>query len=527
MAETQNLSIFGWTGLDSESSPLVLGPQDAPVATNVYFGDRGEVIRRDGYSIYTTGADPADEGRFLFHFRAANKDNSVIAYIAESGLLYFLDVGGASTDPSKVLVAPAGAQATLASAGTPNYYQKAAAVFGNYLYLTDIGAAIKVAGMVAGDPTPFATQISDRTLDGSGAEFPGAKTLAVWNDRMVAGNVTSGGTRYRSRLWFSDVNDPDTWQATSWLIVGPDDGGEIQQILVYGDSLLVWKDNALYAVTGDYPDLSIQLIHGELGTTAGLSVAQDQSRVFWYDPDQGVFMFDGAQVHRIDQKVHANIRSTAGSTGLHRSHGMVWNDRYYLSLPSTGAGGPDYTFVYHIQTGAWSKWDLGWRSTCVYEGTVHASGLAAGEEGVAKLFQGSQKDNGTAFTWTFETAWLPPITEAGTGQYRLHSLRAFFKPNKNDEEPSGSNVSISIYTDWNVATATRTITGSTQVNPYLGVLTYDGAVLASTGVPSLLSSFKLKFTQTGTAGDYTSMTLFGFVAVLSAREQKQSSGATA
>lgn len=474
------------------------------MATNVYFGDRGEAIRRDGYSILTSGGATNVAGRFLYRFTTATYGTTFLIYIGNDGYIYSLDV--ASETVLRQIIGDPNPQ--MSATGTATYYQKAAVVFDDVFYATDLATAFNCNGMAAGGAAALlGAMITDNTLDGDGGEFPLAKALTVWNDRIVAGNVKSGSTRYPSRLWFSEVADGLTWESTSWITVGQDDGGEIQQILPYGDSLLIWKDHAFYAVTGDYPDLSVQLIHGSIGTVSGLSVAQDQTNVFWFDATQGVFMFDGSTVQRIDQAVHTDILTTNAAS--QRVSGAVWNDRYYLGIPSIGGGGPAYTWVFHMRTGAWSKWSKGWQSSCVYGDDMYASGLVATEQGIAKLFQGALTDNGTDFTWTLETPWLPPIAERGLFKYRLPRLQAYFK-GQTAVPPETATVSIVIRTDFDDTTAATTISASTSS-------TNQGVISDTTGHNAMFDVFKLAFSS----DQQVAAQLFGFAAAISARGPKQ------
>ena len=78
------------------------------------------------------------------------------------------------------------------------------------------------------------------------ADIPVGK-YAKWfnNFFFVAGNSS-----YPSRLYFSGVGTPETWDVGDYLDVNPDDGDSITGLNALGSELLITKKNKVYAFTG-------------------------------------------------------------------------------------------------------------------------------------------------------------------------------------------------------------------------------------------------------------------------------------
>src|SRR3990167_700784 len=84
---------------------------------------------------------------------------------------------------------------------------------------------------------------------------PTAGTVTVLDNRVIFGNVTSGGTQFVQRVMWSARGDPQTYAEPTG---GTEDllsaRGTIQKILGDGDQLVVWFDNEIWiGLKYDYP----------------------------------------------------------------------------------------------------------------------------------------------------------------------------------------------------------------------------------------------------------------------------------
>lgn len=88
-----------------------------------------------------------------------------------------------------------------------------------------------------------------------GASVPAAKYGVWWKNYMfICGESSLSGTDYPSRVWFSNIGDPDTWTTgTDYFDVGKDDGQEITGIGILDKFLVIFKENSIYVLTGDGP----------------------------------------------------------------------------------------------------------------------------------------------------------------------------------------------------------------------------------------------------------------------------------
>ena len=222
----------GWSdGLNKEVDTILLRANESPDVSNIDFGLRGEAIRRNGFTKWST-SDPAgmSKGEHLYNFNEYT-GGSWLIYRDTDGDVWHVD-----SDPiSGTLVQSQYAGPTDVTATTLNQ----GAQMNDKFYLTSGGSGSAKAN--SWDGTTW-VNISDNTLNGSGTEFPLAVALINHNDRLWAGSV---GTTLNSLLHYSDGAAPETWQTNSFFDVAPD-SGHIRGLAEFGDSLLIFKDFSIH-----------------------------------------------------------------------------------------------------------------------------------------------------------------------------------------------------------------------------------------------------------------------------------------
>jgi hypothetical protein len=308
-----------------------------------------------------------------------------------------------------------------------------------------------------------------------------AKSYAVWNDRVWAGNYYDGDVWQGSNILPSALVDPLDWDATNYIQVNPDDGQFITCLVPFGQSLLIFKNSSLYALVGSDPTTAtLWPLNMAIGTTAVGSIAEAANKVFFFSPGNGVFTYDGAAVKPIDQAIRRYLLSNIPAASAHRCSGFIRENQYHLSVPWGAEIHANLRrFVYDIETGRWEEHTLGLAAAVFWEGTwIGAGGQDWDTAASITLFAGAHADGGVDFNWNLETAWLPgPEERAGRGQFRLRRLIIHLKgfdPAGGEEEAS---CTMSLYRDFDDATAvaTATITYHTASEGYIfNFADYDG-----------------------------------------------------
>jgi hypothetical protein len=264
------------------------------------------------------------------------------------------------------------------------------------------------------------TEITDSNLDGTGTEFPKAAHLEGNYDRVWAANLFNNAVEYSSRVHFSVPGNAVSWGVAAgggFIDVDPDDGFIITGLKVFGSNLMVFKEQAVYTISGDAKEsFTVTPLDRNIGTTAPDTIQTEGDRLIFFDPLSGVWQFDGAGFSRMDDKINLHLLDGINQSQAYKSSAFLWRGRYFLSVPWGADTYPSRTFVLDLRTSAWSQYDYGVMSWANKTNTVHAVGMKNGQ-GVYKMFDGLT-DNGSAVASFFETAWIAPEQEA-----KKHRLR--------------------------------------------------------------------------------------------------------
>lgn len=225
----------------------------------------------DGYVSITPGNLPTNTLRRYIRYRVTmiTVDYTLLAQLNSLNLNYTLTTAGAS------LVQLTGWGGT----GYNTYF----AVLNNYLIISDGTTA---AMSWNGTGTAFSAI----------ATAPSGAYPEVHYDRyFLAYNAT-----YPSRIWYSNIYDPLTWDtANNYIDVNPDDGDSITGIKSYGGVLYVFKKNHAYMIqgntfnptTGNYSRQSMQQLPG-CESHNSIVVGSD-GNMYWYS-NQGVVQYNGS-----------------------------------------------------------------------------------------------------------------------------------------------------------------------------------------------------------------------------------------
>jgi len=230
------------------------------------------------------------------------------------------------------------------------------------------------------------------------------KYITYYKDRLYAVSAAD-----RSRPLYSDLAEPESWHYDNWLEVRVDGGGFVTGFVAHGNSLYIFKDREVWALTGD-PDASptLQALSGGertgsqteigIGCTAPRSIATyGEDLILFYSSLYGVYKIQNGQILPVSQG--QDILGLSDDTS-----GVVWVDNkgevfYTLSPPSGDA------WVLHIGKGFWWN-DENINVACF---CVDRDGRILGGSGgfVNRYYHPDQTDdNGVLYFGVLKTAWL-------------------------------------------------------------------------------------------------------------------------
>jgi hypothetical protein len=255
------------------------------------------------------------------------------------GKIFFATAGGTTfTQPND----SGAAAVTFGVSSTPDRAAKPI-VFNDVAYFTNItGNGYKFDGATW-------TKITDRTLNGSGNEFPLTSCLLVAHERVWAAGVGSN----QNRLHYSSLLLPETWPTNNYIEVNPDDGQFIRAAVLFNNQIVIFKDRSVYILTGnDESSFSLSPLttrYGlpQMGTSknATRSILQHNGILYWLDGRYGIVAYDGATTRVVSEAVDATYVDAGDAFGS-----AVASDNKLIFSVGTKS------FVYFIKENAWTQY---------------------------------------------------------------------------------------------------------------------------------------------------------------------------
>jgi len=289
-------------------------------------------------------------------------------------------------------------------------------------------------------------------IDGSDGHFPTARYATTWGERIWVAYTVESSTTYANRVRFSKINDAENWTATDYIDIDIGEHGDrITGIVADGDRLLVFKQNAVYAVYGfSADDYQVQNLTRVIGSIDGcLPVSTPHGVFVWYARD-GLFLLTRDSVADVFTRLRPAIGLSALTFTTQPS--MMWFDeRLWLSVDyqsGEGAAGGAQTnrrnvFVWDPslgQAGAWTRYDINARTLFSYRppgGTHLALGVTSDWNGTAAFTRVSKfEQEADADDYGGAAAYAESGTAYSSGDY-VSNDGGFFKANTSISAPAG------------------------------------------------------------------------------------------
>lgn len=181
------------------------------------------------------------------------------------------------------------------------------------------------------------------------AAIPKGEAAVIYKERMwIAPGIAS--TTNASRLIFSAVADPGTWNAADFFDVSPGDGQKLVDLMVLSNNLLLFKNDSTFGLAYDTRpvDAAITKISNTIGATGPRCVAIRQDEIFVYH-EGNVYQLVNFNWFQINTKVPFTYDSSAPSTRIDNVFLSVMGDRLIVRYFNT-------IYVFDLINRAWSRW---------------------------------------------------------------------------------------------------------------------------------------------------------------------------
>ena len=257
------------------------------------------------------------------------------------------------------------------------------------------------------DGTTFATQ---------GGSPPTCQYIEVNKQRMfLAGQPSTN----RSRLYFSDLANPESWPVLNFIDVGRGDGDAITGLAVLNDNLVITKDHSVWILQGDSPtNFVLRRMTDETGSVVGHSFGAGGGgnaivkQILPMLARDGVYFFDGVRTALASEKITntlagCNQRELSLAAGI--SVGVGYTKKYWLALPEGAATHNTIVLVFDSLRSAWTVYrGMNASEFCLFR-QFNADTLVFGDSTQGQVYNAEQagfNDNGVAIDAYFVTKAL-------------------------------------------------------------------------------------------------------------------------
>lgn len=188
--------------------------------------------------------------------------------------------------------------------------------------------------------------------------MPRGYSARVYKDRLwISGRR---GIVNSSRLFFSDLALFGTFQTSSFFDINAGDGDALNDLIVYQDNLVLFKDNATYVLSYDQgpPQAVLQQISTTIGVMGLRCVEAYENSIFLLQYNQ-VYEMTNYDFTRISVKVPFEYDHTTPFEGQTGTVDEWW--KYSTSLSLVGdrlyARFFNRLYVYHLRLRAWTRYE--------------------------------------------------------------------------------------------------------------------------------------------------------------------------
>lgn len=252
---------------------------------------------------------------------------------------------------------------------------------------------IKDATYILNDSNDTVLKTTNGTSASSVAAIPKGIDGAWFHNFFFVFGVSTN----QSRLYFSDVNTPETFDGVNGYIdVNPGDNEPIEALSVLSDQLLIFKESRVWSLTGfgtaDFTLSDLGERATNIGTKASRSVVETGNDVFFLSylgktphirsmrrTAEGTLVDGGI----VSDKIEATM-TRINTTHIDKACGVFDGERVWFALPMDTSTEPDEVIVLNLASGGWT------RHTGINASVMHISTIS----GEPVIYFGSSENDG-------------------------------------------------------------------------------------------------------------------------------------
>lgn len=388
---------------DTENVLFAAPPNALVTADNLEFLKSGGVRGRRGYTQYITTATVGLTNQIIFLWRHYPRGTSAASFLAahdNSTTVTLVRDGSSTGNFSTNLITSWTTGNRIYAANWPQRDSTFLVNGSNGLYRYNGTTLATVAATGVSVDGPFIT---------------------VWKGRLWA----SRSSEQDRSIYGSDTNDETNFPSGNQLNVSDPQGGNINGLVGFSDSLIILKETNLWRFIGDIQFGGQLTRYSEHGCVAPLSAALTPFGVIYLSRD-GVRVTDGIEPEGVElSRPLRPLFISRASNSIYTNAVGMWHPRknaYYINLQPTGTVG---YVMYALRSAvdnslyfAWSRHDsLYMNAAAVWDSESDTGQIYTGDRnGMVWEYDTGTTDDGSAITTRLQTVSTPFTTDFKVGR---------------------------------------------------------------------------------------------------------------
>jgi len=326
-------------GLNSTASPLNLKDNESSDLQNIDFDRFGSILKRSGYACLNTDAGNAigTDGLYWYEYDASGTQTRYATRVYDGKLEKMDGLDGTWDDVT--------GGATITSANHCDFE-----TFANNLYVAN---GVNIPFYWAGGATT--SNVADVPTDLTSAKF-----VKTYENYLFYGNVVVNSVYYPTRIYWSALRDPTTWDSADWIEVSKDDGQPITGLFALANQAVVFKSRSIYNVyfTGDSTiPFQMKKSSSPVGCTVFSSIQAVEGGLVFFSTD-GFYYYDGVTSTKISDRITTTIDGF-NSTNFTKIRSLAYRKKNMIqwTFTSSGETQSDKVVVWDYYNNAWSVYD--------------------------------------------------------------------------------------------------------------------------------------------------------------------------
>lgn len=382
-----SFGVSSFTGIDTTGDPLEIPDMASPDTLNTVYDTVKSVGTRKGYTkVLTTPTPAANSG-----IREYYQSNGTKQLVYGAGqFLYRYDNAGGSVQLT-------GSQGSF-TAGTQWSFD----VYQDQLY-----AANGVDPLQVYNGTSYNNDTAASFTVNAANVAVTPQFIKFHKNRLYCANKNS------SILYFADAANPSSFPVNNFIQINTNDGQNITGIDVLLDSLIVFKDNSIFIITGEplgagntttIGNLQLRKANSDVGCVAFRTIQKVGSQLM-FAHSSGIYSFQNYSTQLISQRVNLTFKNAMNPGFLSSMWGLYSpaEKKYLLGYPSSVSTTPDQVIVFDLLEKEFSIWDH-FPASCAanYRFSGQVDSVVFGDPNKGNIYQAFQGyadiagDNGTA-----------------------------------------------------------------------------------------------------------------------------------